>query len=175
MGGEPLVTHLAFGLRFSIRKIKNPRKVLPQSPGTSNYTAATSRVSRSDCFLTRSFSSVLVDCLQSGCHTVEPGKTQWLLKWKEGTVLLSRLSTVPQTPLSQHRVPHATYEHEVSSTLWASSELAVHRATEPGREQPHTRDVPLSTGLHCFSFLNIPLFFKSNTWVLTTSSAWFEN
>lgn len=28
------------------------------------------------CFLTRSFSSVLVDCLQSGCQTVEPGKTQ---------------------------------------------------------------------------------------------------
>lgn len=27
-------------------------------------------------FLTRSFSSVLVDCLQSGCQTVEPVKTQ---------------------------------------------------------------------------------------------------
>lgn len=34
----------------------------------------------SNCFLTRSFSSVLVGCLQSGCQTVEPGKTQRMLR-----------------------------------------------------------------------------------------------
>lgn len=36
----------------------------------------------SNYFLTRSFSSVLVDCLQSGCQTVEPGKKQHTTKIK---------------------------------------------------------------------------------------------
>lgn len=76
------------GFQVGPWKTKSQEKIIsskfqPQELVTTKHLACKCTCHRSsNYFLTRSFSSVLVDCLQSGCQTVEPGKKQHTTKIK---------------------------------------------------------------------------------------------
>lgn len=84
----------------SQEKIMSP-KFQPQELVSTKHLGCKCTCHRSsNYFLTRSFSSVLVDCLQSGCQTVEPGR-------KQRTTKIKGNATKPQScPIELLRTVH---------------------------------------------------------------------